>query len=140
MSTLVGCSGYPEPASNFATEKLLASIVVAVAALIQVNRYSRGTNTMPITLGQGRAVLQIIKHNAAEGIFEPEDLRVLATAFDEAWNPLEKSGVRFQTDFQRHQVRNTLGKCLIEEAKRGERDKGRLRDSALLLYCQSALR
>jgi hypothetical protein len=84
-------------------------------------------------------VLQIIKHNA-EGAFGPEDLRALAAAFDEAWNRLEKSGVRFETDYQRHQVRNTLGKCIVEEAKTGERDKGRLRDSALLLYCQSVLR
>ena len=88
----------------------------------------------------GRAVLQIIEHNTAKGIFEPEDLRVLTAAFDEAWKRLEKSGVRFETDYQRHQVRNTLGKCIIEQAKGGERDKGRLRDSALLLYCQSILR
>jgi hypothetical protein len=78
-------------------------------------------------------VLQIIKHNAAEGVFEPEDLRVLNAAFDEAWKRLEKSGVRFETDYQRHQVRNTLGKCIIEEAKTGERDKGRLRDSSAVV-------
>jgi hypothetical protein len=84
----------------------------------------------------GHAVLQISKHDAAEGVFQPEDLRVLVTAFDD----LEKSGARFDSDSQRQQVRDTLAKCIIEEATSGERDKGRLRDRGLLLYCQSTLR
>jgi hypothetical protein len=64
----------------------------------------------------------------------PEDVAVLVAAFDEAWSQLEKSGVRFDTKSQRELARNTLGKSIIEDATSGERDKGRLRDNALLLY------
>ena len=84
-------------------------------------------------------MLHIRKHDAIEGVFRPEDLRVLIAAFDEAWKRLEKSGVRFDSDYERQQVRNTLSKCIIEEAKGGERNKDRLCDRGLLLYCQSTL-
>jgi hypothetical protein len=51
-----------------------------------------------------------------------------------------KSGVGFDADYERQQTRNTLGECIIKEAKKGERNKGRLCAGALLLYCQSTLR
>jgi hypothetical protein len=73
----------------------------------------------------------------AKGAFEPEELVVLVAAFDEAWRRLEKSGVRFESDYELQRARNTLGKYIIEEAKKGERDKRRLRDQALLLYAQA---
>jgi hypothetical protein len=75
----------------------------------------------------------------AEGVFQPQDLRILTGAFDEAWRRLEKSGVRFDSNYQRREARNTLGKYIIDAAKDGERDKRRLRDCALLLYGQSSL-
>jgi hypothetical protein len=79
-------------------------------------------------------VLLIEEQNGAEGVFQPEDLRALGAAFDEAWEELEKSGLYFETDYQRQRVRNTLGNYIIEEAKKGQRDIARLRDGALLLY------
>jgi hypothetical protein len=84
-------------------------------------------------------VLQIVKKHNAEGVFQPEDLLILTAAFDEAWRRLEKSGVRFDSDYRRGEARNTLGKNIIDAAKDGERDKRRLRDCALLLYRQSSL-
>jgi hypothetical protein len=83
-------------------------------------------------------VLQIVKKYGAEGVFHPEDLLVLSAAFDKAWQRLEKSGVRFKSDYQRQQARNTLGKYIIDAAKNGERDKRRLRDYAFSLYSQSS--
>jgi hypothetical protein len=70
----------------------------------------------------------------AEGVFQPEDLCVLAAAFDEAWEELEKSRLYLEADYQRQWARDTLGKYIIEEAKKGQRDIARLRDGALLLY------
>src|SRR5437016_11527826 len=87
----------------------------------------------------GKHVLQIIKQYGLEGSFQPEDLLVLAAAFDEAWQRVEKTGIRFGSDYYRDQARNELGKYIIEEAKRGERDKARLCDTALLLYRQTSL-
>ena len=54
-------------------------------------------------------MLCIIKNDGADGVFEPEVLRVLVAAFEEAWQRLEKHGIRFASNYQREQARNTLG-------------------------------
>jgi hypothetical protein len=84
-------------------------------------------------------MLELINKHAGEGVFQPEDLCILVVAFEQAWQHLKRSGVRFGSEYQREQARNTLGKYIIEEAKKGERDKRRLRDGALLLYTKSTL-
>jgi hypothetical protein len=79
-------------------------------------------------------MLQLIKKYEAERVFEPGELAVLVAAFDEAWAQIVKSGARFHSEYRREEARNTLGKFIIDEAKRGERDIARLRDGALLHY------
>jgi hypothetical protein len=85
-------------------------------------------------------MLQIVEKYAGKTAFEPEELTVLVAAFEDAWRRLEKSGVRFDTDYRREQARNTIGRYIIEAAQEGERDKRRLRDTALLLYSKSSLK
>jgi hypothetical protein len=82
-------------------------------------------------------MLQIFEKYAGKGAFQPEELLILVAAFDDAWKRLENSGVRFDSNYQREQARNTLGKFIIEGAKKGERDKHRLIDNALLFYGKS---
>ena len=96
--------------------------------------YPMAAGDVPDGPWMGRAVPLIKEQSGVEGVFQPEDLRALGAAFDEAWEELEKSGLYFETDYQPQRVRNTLGKYIIEEAKKGQRDIVRLRDSALLLY------
>jgi hypothetical protein len=84
-------------------------------------------------------VLRIIKAHGEEGVFPPEELHVLVAAFDEAWEQLERSGVRFDNDHELEQARNKLGKYIIDAAKTGERDKAVLCDIALRAYSQSVL-
>jgi hypothetical protein len=78
-------------------------------------------------------VLHLIKRHPAAGSFSPEDITVLAAAFDEAWEHLEKSGARLESERRVQEARNILGKCIIDEALKGERDPHRLRETALLL-------
>jgi hypothetical protein len=85
-------------------------------------------------------VLRIIKTHGEEGSFQPEEVLVLVAAFDEAWQGLEGSGVHFASDDERQQARNKLGKYIIDEAKKGERDEAVLCDIALRAYSQSVLR
>jgi len=73
-------------------------------------------------------------------VFDPDAIRILTTAFDHAWQRLRNSGVRFDSDHQSEQARNTLAKYIIEQARQGERDERRLRDGALLQYTRSNLR
>src|ERR1700682_3089926 len=73
-------------------------------------------------------------------VFDPDAIRILIAAFDHAWQRVQKSGVRFDSDRQSELARNTLAKYIIEQARQGGRDARRLRDGALLQYTQSNLR
>jgi hypothetical protein len=81
-------------------------------------------------------MLKLIDKFGATDSFSPEDVLILVAAFDEAWARIEQSGARFGSDMQRELARNTLGKYIIEEARKGQADKAHLRDGALLHYAQ----
>jgi hypothetical protein len=52
----------------------------------------------------------------------------------------QTSGAIFETDGKAEAARAILAKHIIEAAKQGERDQGRLRDGALVALAQSNLR
>jgi hypothetical protein len=72
----------------------------------------------------------------ARGVFDPDDVRVLVAAFEDAWRLLAGGGVKFETDDDRNAMRNEIAKFIIEQARTGERDQRRLRDAALLYYAR----
>jgi hypothetical protein len=72
------------------------------------------------------------------GAFDPEEVRILVAAFEKAWASVQASGAIFETDAE--SARAILAKHIIEAAKQGERDHGRLRDDALVALAQSNLR
>jgi hypothetical protein len=76
----------------------------------------------------------------AGGVFNPDDVRILVAAFDNAWQSLLASGITFESDRESKAVRARLAKYIIEQAQHGERDQRRLRDGALLQYTQSNLK
>ena len=76
----------------------------------------------------------------AGGVFSPDDVRILAAAFDDAWRAVLASGMTFESDRDSQSVRDTLAKHIIDQARYGERDRRRLRDGALLQYAQSKLK
>jgi hypothetical protein len=67
---------------------------------------------------------------AGDGSFDPESIEVMTKAFDDAWQSLQASGVKFDSG-QVDAVRDMPAKCIVEMAKRGERDHRRLRDACL---------
>jgi hypothetical protein len=73
------------------------------------------------------------------GVFGPDEIRILAAAFDKAWEAVQASGVIYAKD-KTELVRAILAKHIIAAAKDGEYDQGRLRDGALLALAQSNLR
>src|ERR1700730_6142273 len=80
-------------------------------------------------------MLRIVEQLAA-GVFGPEEITILAAAFDEAWHRLEKSGARYGSPSARERARQQLGKGIIEAAKLGERDLDKLVEAALLFLAQ----
>jgi hypothetical protein len=77
-------------------------------------------------------------HAKTDGAFDPETVRILTEAFDEAWQSLEKSGAAM--DGRAQETRDRLAKCIIELARTGERNRRLLRDNALLRLTQENLR
>ena len=74
------------------------------------------------------------------GAFDPDEVRTLVAAFEKAWASVQASGAVFDADAQAELARSTLAKHIIEAAKQGERDQGRLRDGALVSLAKSDLR
>ena len=55
-------------------------------------------------------------------------------AFDKAWESVQASEAIFDTDAAAEIARTILATHIIEAAKQGERDQGRLRDGALVSF------
>jgi hypothetical protein len=73
------------------------------------------------------------------GAFGPDEVRTLIAAFDKAWESVQARGAIFDTDAAAEIARAVLAKQIIEAAKQGERDQGRLRDGALVALARSNL-
>ena len=63
--------------------------------------------------------------------FDPDTVKLLASAFDTAWNTVKKSGSPLAEDGQAASTRELLAKRIIEMGHKGERDGRRLVDDAL---------
>jgi hypothetical protein len=73
------------------------------------------------------------------GVFDPEDIRILVRAFDQAWEAVQASGAVFETKAKGDMARAILAKHIIAAAKEGELDEERLRDGALVVLAHSNL-
>jgi hypothetical protein len=73
------------------------------------------------------------------GVFDPDEIRILAAAFDKAWENVQASEATFDTKAKADLARAILAKHIIAAAKDGEFDRDRLRDGALLALTQSNL-
>jgi hypothetical protein len=66
----------------------------------------------------------------ADGVFFPEEIEILVAAFDDAWAKLQASRAPFAENA--YDAREILAKHIIMSAQRGERNRRRLTDDALL--------
>ena len=67
--------------------------------------------------------------NSYAGVFEPDDVKLLTSAFSAAWKTVRASGVYL--DGSAEKVREVLAKQIVKEAMSGERELHQLRDGAL---------
>ena len=66
-----------------------------------------------------------------EGTFDPESIQVLASAFDKAWDRLQKSGSQLARPAYFRAVREVIAKRIIEIARLGVEDPQTLADDAM---------
>jgi hypothetical protein len=59
-----------------------------------------------------QAARQVVQQQAA-GVFSPEEITILAAAFDEAWDRLEKSDACYGSASAKERTRQQLGKAII---------------------------
>jgi hypothetical protein len=85
-------------------------------------------------------MLQIIAKLGDEGVFSPEDVRILVAAFDSAWSSVKSSGAPFSEESRQEAARTILAKAMIQAAKGGERDQRTLVHAALLEISKAPLR
>ena len=77
-------------------------------------------------------MVEILKFiRPGEMAFDPEAIRVLASALDEAWGKIQKSGSRFARPAYSRVMREVIAKRIMEMAQRGVQDQQMLVDDAL---------
>jgi hypothetical protein len=77
-------------------------------------------------------MLQRLEKYTGHAAFDPETVRILTAAFDEAWQSVQNSGMRVPSQAYGNAIREILALRIIDMARLGERDRHRLRDDALL--------
>jgi hypothetical protein len=78
---------------------------------------------------QTKMLVYLTQHPEA---FDPETITILAEALDSTWATIKASGAQF--DGRDENARDAVAKYIVELALRGERDRQRLIDSALLRF------
>jgi len=74
-----------------------------------------------------------------DGVFYPEEVEILTAAFDDAWKGVQASQAPFAAEDYASAAREILAKHIIMAAQRGERDRRRLSEGALLHLSQQKL-
>jgi len=75
----------------------------------------------------------------ADGVFDPEAVRILTQAFDDAWARAQASKAPYVAEEYAHVGRTIIAKHIIRSAKAGEFDPRRLADNALLYLSRQKL-
>lgn len=85
-------------------------------------------------MATGAAMLKLVSTLGADRDFDA--IQILVVAFDDAWKVVQASGAPFASERYVEIARGILAKSTIDEATRGERDRHKLSQSALLKPAQ----
>jgi len=82
----------------------------------------------------------MLKHLAVNPeAFDPDTIRILVGAMDDAWQTVQASGADFDGDGYPESARAELAKHIVEMAKQGERNQRRLCEGALAYLAKTDL-
>lgn len=76
-------------------------------------------------------MVEILDFRKPETAFDPEAIRVLASALDEAWGRIRQSGSQFARPAYSHVMREVVAKRIMEMALRGVKDRQTLVEDAV---------
>jgi hypothetical protein len=69
--------------------------------------------------------------------FDPEFIKTLVAAYEDAWQKIEKSGSPFASPRYRRVAQEIIAKRIIDMAQQGEIEPGQLADDAVTFLSQS---
>jgi hypothetical protein len=74
----------------------------------------------------------IIELAEQENVFDPETIRLLASAFEDAWTRIERSGNRLARPGYSRAMREVIARFIIEMAQQGIKDRQTLAERTVL--------
>ena len=83
-----------------------------------------------VLLGKG-PMIEILDQVLRGAVFEPEIIQMLASAFEDAWERIEKSGSRFARPAYARAMREVIARRVVEMAQQGVTDPQALADDAI---------
>jgi hypothetical protein len=89
-----------------------------------------------IACGAGKTLMSIIPL-LAKTSFDPEFIKTLVAAYEEAWQKIEKSGSTFASPRYKRAAQEIIAKRIIDMAQRGEIEPAQLADDAVNYLSQS---
>jgi hypothetical protein len=78
-----------------------------------------------------------IKPLLAQSAFDPEFVETLVSAYETAWDRLEKSGSTFASPRYKRAAQEIVAKRIIETAQNGEREPNQLAEDAVAYLTRS---
>jgi hypothetical protein len=76
-------------------------------------------------------MIDILDYVLPGTVFDPEIIQILASAFDDAWDRLEKSGSRFARPGYSRAMREVIARRIVEMAQQGVTDPQALAEDAV---------
>ena len=74
---------------------------------------------------------QILQFPHPAIVFDPETVKIVSGAFDDAWKKIQQSGSEFAKPAYANAMREEIAKHIIDVAGRGEMDQRRLSEDAV---------
>ena len=76
-------------------------------------------------------MIDILDYVLPGTVFDPEIIQLLASAFDDAWDRIEKSGSRFARPAYSRAMREVIARRIVEVAQQGVTDPQALAEDAV---------
>jgi hypothetical protein len=87
--------------------------------------------------GTGVVMAQVLQFPYPTIVFDPDTVKIVSQAFDDAWKKIEKSGNKFAKPAYANAMREEIAKHIIDMAGRGERDQNALVEDAILFLAEN---
>jgi hypothetical protein len=92
---------------------------------------------LPPVSAMGVTMPQVVEFPRGAIVFDPEAIKIVAQALDDAWDEIEKSGSEFARPAYANATREEIAKHMLEVAGRGERDRHILAEDAVRFLAEN---